>query len=131
MILVLHRLSRQAAILMLLAVLAVVLVPAAVADDWASERAATAALVPAAVADDWGRERAATAALDPAIRAAIGARSSDLPPASAAMSAVASAPGQGFAWGDALIGAAVGIAGVCTALVCVNLVRHDGRLRSA
>ncbi len=112
MVLVLHRLSRPAAILIVLAVLAVVLVPAAVADDWASERAATAAL-------------------DPAIRAAIDARSSDLPAASAAVSAVASAPEQGFAWGDALIGAAVGIAGVCVALVCVNLVRHDGRLRSA
>ena len=112
MILVLHRLSRPAAILMVLAVLAVVLVTAAVADDRASERAATAAL-------------------DPALRAAIGARSSDLPAASAAVPAVASAPGPGFAWGDALVGAAVGIAGVCAALVCVNLVRHDGRLRSA
>jgi hypothetical protein len=116
MTLVLDRLRRPAAILVLLALLALAAAPGALTDDWARDEAGTVA-----------RE-----ALDPAIRAAIDARlaaRSAVP--SPASSAVASVPDQGFAWGDAFIGAAVGVAGMCVAFVCVTLVRHDGRLRSA
>jgi hypothetical protein len=83
--------------------------------------------------DNWGRDhtsQAALAELDPAIRTAITARSTELvavPPATH----TSSVPEQGFAWGDAFVGAAVGIAGMCLVLGCVTLVRHDGRLRSA
>ena len=90
---------------------------------------------PTALGDDWARDRAATAAvqeLDPAIRTAIAAR--------AAAAAVPSAPevvpnvpsaGDGFAWGAAALGLGIGIAATCVLLGCVTLVRNDGRLRSA
>ena len=88
-------------------------------------------VVPAAFADEWARDRASIAALDPAIRTAIEARTL----AVAAVSApdepsVAGVGDRGFAWDDAFVGAAVAIAGMCAALACVTLVRHDGRLRS-
>ena len=86
-----------------------------------------------AVADDWGRDRAAVAAyqgLDPAIRAAVEARA---PVPIAMPTATVSVPSadNGFAWGAAAVGFGVAIAGMCLALACVTLVRHDGRLRSA
>ena len=77
-----------------------------------------------ALPDDWG--------VDPAIRAAINAHSAARSAATSPSSAVVtSVPDQGFAWGDAFIGAAVGVAVMCVALGCVTLLRHDGRLRSA
>ncbi|HEX2302478.1 MAG TPA: hypothetical protein VHH57_02545 [Gaiella sp.] len=86
-----------------------------------------------ATADDWGRDRAAVIAyeaLDPAIRTALAARAPDSPvPPPATVSA--SHADDGFAWNAAAIGFAVAIAGVCIALGCVTLVRHDGRLRNA
>jgi hypothetical protein len=88
-------------------------------------------VVPAAVADDWARDRAAIAALDPAIRTAIEARTPVVATVSAADEpTVVGAGDRGFAWDDAFVGAAVAIAGMCAALACVTLVRHDGRLRS-
>ena len=90
--------------------------------------------VPLASADDWGRDRAALAAqqgLDPAIRTAIAARTGELPFAAAVDDHIAVVSDDGFAWGAAGLGALVGIAVSCALLACVNVVRHDGRLRSA
>jgi hypothetical protein len=115
--LVSHRFSRLAAMVALFAALGV-------------------GVVPAALADDWGRDRAQVAALDgldPAIRTAIAAQApapSALVPQTPTLAAPSS-PSDGFAWGAAGLGLLVGVGGMCIALGCVTLLRHDGRLRSA
>ena len=86
--------------------------------------------VPAALADGWARDRAAIASLDPAIRTAIAARAATVTTVPVPTAPVVGAGDRGFAWDDAFVGAAVAIAGMCAALACVTLVRHDGRLRS-
>jgi hypothetical protein len=116
MILVLHRLKRPTTTLALLVVLVFAIAPAALGDEWAGDQSATDARV----------------GLDPAIRTAIDVRSSSLPAVQAAVPAAAVSTGDdGFAWRDALVGAAIGIVGTCAALICVNLVRSHGQLRSA
>ena len=87
-------------------------------DPWGRDHAD--AVASAARADDWG--------VDPAIRAAINAHSAARSAPSSAV--LTSVPEPGFAWGDAFIGAAIGVAVMCVALGCVTLVRDDGRLRS-
>jgi hypothetical protein len=91
------------------------------------------ALVPTAFGDPWGRDHAdavAIQALDPAIRTAIAARSTVSAPVAAAIPRLSPAD-DGFAWGAATLGLVTGIAAMCAVLVCVSLVRHDGRLRHA
>jgi hypothetical protein len=94
-----------------------------------------AIVVPAAPADDWARDRAATVAyqeLDPAIRTAIESRTPVSPTVVPATAHPApDATSDGFAWGAAMLGMLAGVAAMCVALACVTLVRHDGRLRSA
>jgi hypothetical protein len=111
-----HRPAQRATILALVAAAALVLVPVGLSDDWARDRAAVATVE----------------GLDPAIRTAVAARSAPLPsvasPTSASTTVVSS---DGFAWADAGVGAVAGIAFICLILFCVNLLRHDGRLRSA
>jgi hypothetical protein len=103
-------------------VTALALVPTAFGDPWGRDHADAVAIQ--ALPDDWG--------VDPAIRAAINAHSAARSAATSPSSAVVtSVPDQGFAWGDAFVGAAVGVAVMCVALGCVTLLRHDGRLRSA
>jgi hypothetical protein len=99
------------------------------------------ALVPTAFGDPWGRDHADAVAregLDPAIRTAIAARStvpitarSTVPASVAATIPRLSPADDGFAWGAATLGLVTGIAAMCAVLVCVSLVRHDGRLRHA
>ena len=106
------------------------------------------ALVPTAFGDPWGRDHAdavAIQSLDPAIRAAITARST-VP--ITALSTVPITAGHGsragrrdhpaslagrqrLRVGRGGIGLVTGIAAMCAVLVCVSLVRHDGRLRHA
>lgn len=95
---------------------------------------ALVAVLPVA-ADDWARDRAAAAAsleaLDPAIRTAIAARPGAVPSVSSVTETPAAAVSvDGVAWLDAGVGAAVGFTIACLVLLCVTLVRHDGRLRS-
>jgi hypothetical protein len=97
------------------------------------------ALVPTAFGDRWGRDHAdavAIQSLDPAIRSAIAARStvpitarSTVPTPAASTIPRLSPADDGFAWGAATLGLVTGIAAMCAVLVCVSLVRHDGRLR--
>jgi hypothetical protein len=112
-------LVRRTVIAAVLCTLALALVPTAFGDPWGRDHAD--AVASAALADDWG--------VDPAIRAAINTHSAARSAPSSAV--LTSVPEPGFAWGDAFIGAAVGVAVMCVALGCVTLVRHDGRLRSA
>ena len=91
------------------------------------------ALVPTAFGDSWGRDHAdavARQALDPAIRTAITARSTVPTPVASTIPRL-SPSDAGFAWGAATLGLVTGIAAMCAVLVCVSLVRHDGRLRHA
>jgi hypothetical protein len=90
-------------------------------------------LAPAAFGDAWGRDDAAASRLqhlDPAIRTAIGARAAVPAPSPAATVELTSTAEPGFAWDDAALGALVGALALAALLVCVTLVRHDGRLRS-
>ena len=99
------------------------------------------ALVPTAFGDPWGSDHAgavARQALDPAIRTAIAARStvpitarSTVPAPVASTIPRLSPADDGFAWSAATLGLVTGIAAMCAVLVCVSLVRHDGRLRHA
>jgi hypothetical protein len=90
---------------------------------------------PAALGDDWARDRAATAVvqdLDPAIRTAIAARAATATvPTAPEVVPTSPAAGNGFAWGAAAVGLGVGIVATFVVLGCVTLVRSDGRLRSA
>ena len=91
------------------------------------------ALVPTAFGDGWARDRAdgvAVQGLDPAIRTAIDARSAMPAPVASTIPRL-SPSDDGFAWGAAALGLATGIAAMCAVLVCVSLVRHEGRLRHA
>ena len=91
------------------------------------------ALVPTAFGDAWARDNAdvvATQGLDTAIRTAIAARARVSTPVAATTARLAPSD-DGFAWGAAALGLATGIAAMCAVLVCVSLVRHDGRLRHA
>jgi len=91
------------------------------------------ALVPTAFGDPWGRDHADAVAmqgLDPAIRTAVVARSTVPAPVASTIPRLSPADG-GFAWGAATLGLVTGIVAVCAVLVCVSLVRHDGRLRHA
>ena len=91
------------------------------------------ALVPTAFGDPWARDHADAVAiqgLDPAIRTAIAARSTVPAPVAAAIPRL-SPSDDGFAWSAAALGLVTGIAAMCAVLVCVSLVRHDGRLRHA
>jgi hypothetical protein len=91
------------------------------------------ALVPNAFGDGWARERAdmvAMQGLDPALRTAIVAHSTAPTPVVTTLPRVSSSD-DGFAWGAAALGLATGIAAMCAVLVCVSLMRHDGRLRNA
>jgi hypothetical protein len=111
-----HRLSRLAAAIALLAAIAVGVAPAALADDWARDRAHVIAYQE----------------LDPAIRTAIEARAPASPAASLEPTLAAPAsPSGGFAWGAAALGLLIGVGATCLTLACVTLVRHDGHLRSA
>jgi hypothetical protein len=110
----LHRLTRLMATVALVATAALGVASTALADDWARDRA----------------DARAVQEVDPAIRTAIAAHSTEA--ASPPVAAV-SAPAldDGFAWGAAALGLVAGIVGTCVLVGCVNLVRHDGRLRSA
>ena len=91
------------------------------------------ALVPTAFGDGWARDRAdgvAVQGLDPAIRTAIDARSAMPAPVASTIPRL-SPSDDGFAWWTATLGLVTGIAAMCAVLVCVSLVRHDGRLRHA
>ena|SRR6478735_5870206 len=91
------------------------------------------ALAPTAFGDPWGSDHAgsvARQALDPAIRTAIAARSTVPAPVASTIPRLSPAD-DGFAWGAATLGLVTGIAAMCAVLVCVSLVRHDGRLRHA
>jgi len=91
------------------------------------------ALVPTAFGDGWARDHADAAAiqgLDPGIRTAVAARATVPAPVAATIPRL-SPSDDGFAWGAAALGLATGIAAMCAVLVCVSLVRHDGRLRHA
>jgi hypothetical protein len=91
------------------------------------------ALVPTAFGDGWARDHADAVAiqdLDPAIRTAIAARAPESMPVAATTTPL-SPSDQGFAWAAAALGLGAGIAAMCAVLVCVSLVRHDGRLRHA
>jgi hypothetical protein len=91
------------------------------------------ALVPTALGDEWARDRAgavATQGLDPAIRTAVAARSAVSAPVSTTLPRISSSD-DGFAWGAAALNLATGIAAMCALLGCVSLLRHDGRLRNA
>jgi len=114
--------ARRTVVAAVVVTVALALVPTAFGDPWGRDHADAVAIQ--ALPDDWG--------VDPAIRAAINAHSAARSAATSPFSAVVtSVPDQGFAWGDAFIGAAVGVAVMCVALGCVTLLRHDGRLRSA
>jgi hypothetical protein len=114
--------ARRTVVAAVLVTVALALVPTAFGDPWGRDHADAVAIQ--ALPDDWG--------VDPAIRAAINAHSAARSAATSPSSAVVtSVPDQGFAWGDAFVGAAVGVAVMCVALGCVTLLRHDGRLRSA
>ena len=114
--------DRRTVIAAVLVTVALALVPTAFGDPWGRDHADAVAIQ--ALPDDWG--------VDPAIRAAINAHSAARSAATSPSSAVVtSVPDQGFAWSDAFVGAAVGVAVMCVALGCVTLLRHDGRLRSA
>ena len=114
--------ARRTVVAAVVVTVALALVPTAFGDPWGRDHADAVAIQ--ALADDWG--------VDPAIRAAINAHSAARSAATSPSSAVVtSVPDQGFAWGDAFVGAAVGVAVMCVALGCVTLLRHDGRLRSA
>jgi hypothetical protein len=100
------------------------------------------AVASSATADDWGRQQ-----LDPAIKVAMDQQRDRLDPAIvAAISAretlaaaerrptvvQAPAPGDGFSWGDAGIGAAAtGLAAILVALVFLVAVRRRSTLRHA
>ncbi len=89
------------------------------------------ALVPTAFGDGWARDHADAVALqglDPGIRTAIAARSTVPAPVASTIPRL-SPSDDGFAWGAAALGLATGIAAMCAVLVCVSLVRRDGRLR--
>ena len=91
------------------------------------------ALVPTALGDGWARDRAdaiAVQGLDPAIRTAIAAHSTVPAPATSTLPRVVPSD-DGFAWGAAALGLATGVAAMCAVLACVSLMRHDGRLRNA
>jgi len=91
------------------------------------------ALVPTAFGDGWGRDRTdaiAMQGLDPAIKTAIAARSEARAPVAATAPRI-SASDDGFAWEAAAVGLATGIGAMCALILCVSLVRHDGRLRNA
>jgi hypothetical protein len=85
-------------------------------------------------ADDWARDRAAAAsleALDPAIRTAVAARLTAVPPVpSVTETPAVVVSADGFEWLAAGVGAAVGFGIAWLVLLCVTLMRHDGRLRS-
>ena len=95
------------------------------------------ALVPTAFGDPWGRDHAdavARQALDPAIRTAIAARSTAIrriPRRSPRPSRVSRRPTTASLGARLTLGLVTGIAAMCAVLVCVSLVRHDGRLRHA
>src|SRR6476659_7047683 len=105
--------ARRTVVAAVLVTVALALVPTAFGDPWGRDHAD--AVASAALPDDWG--------VDPAIRAAINAHSAARSAPSSAV--LTSVPEQGFAWGDAFISAAVGVAVMCVALGCVTLVRHD------
>jgi hypothetical protein len=91
------------------------------------------ALVPTAFGDPWGRDHADVVAmqgLDQGIWTAILARSTVPAPVASAIPRHSPAH-DGFAWEAAALGLVTGIAAMCAVLVCVSLVRHDGRLRHA
>lgn len=67
--------------------------------------------------------------LDPAIRTAIVAHAASAATTTSVVTP-ASAGDDGFAWSAAALGLGAGIAGMCTLLGCVTLVRSHGRLRS-
>lgn len=95
------------------------------------------ALVPTAFGDGWARDHAdavAVQGLDPGIRTAIRTANdywSKAPSPVAATIPRLSPSDDGFAWWTAALGLVTGIAAMGAVLVCVSLVRHDGRLRHA
>ena len=95
------------------------------------------ALVPTAFGDSWARDHADAVAiqgLDPGIRTAIRMANDYWSTAPAPVAATIPRPSpsdDGFAWWTATLGLVTGIAAMCAVLVCVSLVRHDGRLRHA
>ncbi len=129
--------ARRIACAAFLVTFALGLVPTALADDWAGDRAdavAIRALDPvirtAIAAHSASPGTVAMEGVDPAIRAAVAVHAT-APAEGTAASPFVSPAGDRFAWGAAALGLGAGIAAMCVVLVCVSLLRHGGRLRNA